>query len=316
MPTILSPADTPAEVPRLIDAGAGSLYCGYVPAPLVREYDQRKAWNRRTFAAAQVVSRDNLSAMAEAAARRGVPLWVTANAASYDPAAYEPMLAMLAEAKEAGVAGFIAADLPLVMMLAERGLGPVSVSTMAGVTNPGAARFWRDLGAARITLPRDLSVGEIAGLAGETPEITYDVFMLFGACANLEAYCRWPHDDPGRVWPCVREYEIRPEPADAAGRAAAAAQATWGGLNRAWACGLCALGELAMVPNVDGLKLVGRGAPTPRKLAGVTAIRELLDLLARGTSGEEFRRRARAMKSERLGGRCTSNLCYYPEYLP
>ncbi len=316
MPTILAPVDTPDEVPCLIDAGAESLYCGFVPRRLMREYDQRGAINRRTFAAAQVASRENLERMAAAARGRGVPLWVTANAASYDPASYDPLLEILAEAREAGAAGFIAADWPLVTRLIERGLGPVSLSTMAGVMNAAAARFWHGAGVARITLPRDLGIGEIAGLAGATPEVTYDAFLLFGACANLEACCRWPHDDPGRVWPCVREYRVRPVPDDAAGLAAAAAQTAWGGLNRAWACGLCALPALAALPNVDGLKIVGRGAPTSRKLAGVVALRELLDLLGRGVTGEEFRRRACAVKAGRLGGPCLPHLCYYPEFLP
>jgi putative protease len=187
---------------------------------------------------------------------------------------------------------------------------------LAGVFNTRAVDFFARLGIGRITFPRELAASEMAVLARSRPAHTFDAFILFGACPNMESFCRWAHDDPGRVWPCVKEYT--PADIEHAGEktwAAAAALAGWGGLPRAWACGLCALFDLNDVPNIEGLKIVGRGAPHRRNLAGVKTIRGLLDILETGVERRPFMELARSRKRTISDTGCLPYLCYYPEYL-
>ncbi len=299
-----------------MDAGAGALYIGYQPPAWVRGHLPLESFNRRTFAEASLASLEEVASLCAQAGTRGVPVWAAFNAAYYPAAMYEPVLSAARDLQAAGVTGFIVSDLGLIGSLGEEGIGGLALSAMAGVMNARAARFFGNLGLRRITLPRDLTVGEIAAIAAANPELTFDVFVLFGACANLEPFCRWAHEDPRRIWPCVQEWRPVEVAAGTPLEKAANAQASWSGVSRVWACGLCALAELARIPNVEGLKLVGRGAPTERKLAGVRILRRLLDLLAGGARDEEYRAAARAAKLDQTKTGCLPRLCYFPEYLP
>ena len=54
-------------------------------------------------------------------------------------------------------------------------------------------------------------------------------------------------------------------------------QGSWAQSDRRHGCGLCAIPHLARI-GIDGLKLVGRGAPAARKIAHVRLVRQMLDL--------------------------------------
>jgi collagenase-like PrtC family protease len=312
---ILAPADSVREASALIGAGAGALYFGFVPREWSLDRSPVESFNRRTFSEAQIDSWDEAAALLETARSAGVPASVTFNASYYPEEMYGPILECLRRLAGLGADGFIVSDIPLIIRLGEEGIGPLTLSTMGGVTNSGAVSFYRRLGVRRFNLPRALTTRQIEGITGAHPEISFDVFALFGACANIEAFCRWVHDDPGRVWPCVQDYTPLP-PQGEGPSAAARAQIGWSGLSRAWACGLCSLYDLARLGNVQGLKVVGRGAPLERKLAGVRILKKLLETANEGAvSAGDYRRAAVEARRGAAGGECSPYLCYYPEYL-
>ncbi len=312
---IMAPADSAPEAGALVAAGAGELYFGYVPGAWLERHSPLVSFNRRTFTEAQVTTEEEVAAMVAAASAGGATVSAAFNAAYYPGWMHADLLAAAKRLSALGVSGFIVADPGLVGSMAREGLGPISLSTLGGVMNAGAARFWERRGVARVTLPREMTVAEILALAAGAPGVSFDVFVLFGACANMESFCRWAHDDPRREWPCVKTYGPDQE-ADAAGREAVQkAQAGWAGLSRIWACGLCALHDLASAGNVTGLKIVGRGAPTARKLTGVRMVREALEALAAGGGRESFTALARESRRRRAGSGCHPYLCYFPEFL-
>lgn len=313
---IIAPADSREEAAALIESGAGALYCGYVPESWLREHAALETFNRRTFAEAQITTEDELGSVADIAGSYGVPLWITFNASYYPRWMYDAVLDDISRLIYLGAAGFIVSDPVLITMLIEEGIGPLSLSTMAGVFNSASAAFYGSLGVKRITLPRALGVNDISEIARANPGIMFDIFALFGACANIECFCRWAHDDPGRVWPCVKKYHVEIEPGSSEDtKRAVGAQTAWGGLSRIWACGLCSLWDLSASPNVEGLKIVGRGAPTSRKIAGVRMLRGLLELLDKGLGKEEFLAESRSVKLRYSKEGCRPQLCYFPEFL-
>jgi collagenase-like PrtC family protease len=189
------------------------------------------------------------------------------------------------------------------------------LSTLGDAANHAAAAFWRRLGVERITLPRHLALAEIEAVVEASPGMRFDAFVLYGQCPNAEGHCTFSHDHPRRVWPCVQRWRVEPGDASDEARRAADAQAGWGGLVRADACGLCALWDLAHI-GVDAVKIVGRGAPTERKRWAVAAVRDLLALVESGIGREEFRADARARSNARLAHACNPRLCYFPECVP
>jgi putative protease len=64
----------------------------------------------------------------------------------------------------------------------------IHISTQANVTNAGAARFWERLGARRIVLSRELSIGEIREIRKETG-IELEVFVHGSICLSYSGRC-------------------------------------------------------------------------------------------------------------------------------
>jgi hypothetical protein len=66
---------------------------------------------------------------------------------------------------------------------------------------------------------------------------------------------------------------------------------------------------------VSHLKIVGRGNPTPRKLADVRFIRSLVTLLQADPPRGRFRDAARLLHGHTYRKPCRAVSCYYPEVL-
>lgn len=310
---ILCPVDSAAEAAVLAGLGAKELYGGYLPARWSDRFALAAPPNRRTFSEAQIRDAGELRAVIGAAHAGGSRFFLAVNSPVYSRRQYPALFALAEEALAAGTDAFIAADVGFIAGVRERWPGvPIHLSTLADAANRGAVAFWRRLGVERITLPRHLSLAATEALLSCAGQMRYDAFVLYGQCPNDEGQCTFSHDDPGRVWPCVRRCSASPEPDSASGRRAAAAQAGWSGLSRADACGLCGLWDLSRL-GVGAAKIVGRGTQTERKAWAVSTVRELLALIDEGIGRERFREAARALSQERFGHRCSPYLCYFPE---
>ena len=91
-------------------------------------------------------------------------------------------------------------------------------------------------------------------------------------------------------------------------------QASWAQTDRRHGCGLCAI-PLLRQGGIDGLKLVGRGAPTPQKLSNLRLARHFLQLAETVPDFNAYRQQAMAAHRARFGAACHVNICYYPELL-
>lgn len=189
------------------------------------------------------------------------------------------------------------------------------ISPVDNLTNAGAVRFVAAQGIGRVVLPRHLSVSDMAAIIGAVPEIPCDAFLLVGKCPNSEGLCTFHHVSAEKTWPCEIPYEITPlaaEPAAALTRAMRR-QASWAETNRRHGCGLCAIPRLRAA-GVQGLKLVGRGAPAAQKVKNIALTREFLSLAGSVADFAEYKRLAMLAHRQRFGTACHQNVCYYPEF--
>lgn len=316
---ILAPVDSPQEAKLLASLGALELYGGYLTDAWERRFALDASPNRRTFPEAQIRGREQLEATVRAAHEGGARFFLTMNAPFFAAGQREAVLAMTEEALGAGADALIVADPGLILEARARWPAvPVHLSSLGEAGNSAAAAFYRDLGVARITLPRHLAVSEIRNIVELTPGVAFDVFVLYGQCPNAEGACTFSHDHPKRIWPCVQRYKMQPA-AGITQQAVAPAvrgQGLWGGCNRTDACGFCAIPELGEL-GVEAVKVVGRGSPTTRKVWAVRTLRSLFDTLEKGAvTPDGFRRQARRTCQERFGRACEPRLCYFPEHLP
>lgn len=313
---ILCPVDSAGEAETLAGLGAEELYGGYLPQPWAERFALAAPPNRRTFAEAQIDNEKELRAVVAAAHAGGAEFFLTVNSPFYAREQYPALLSLAEEALSAGTDAFIAADPGFI--IAARARWPdvrIHLSTLADAANRGAVGFWSRLGVERITLPRHLPLATTAALLSASPDMRFDVFVLYGQCPNDEGQCTFSHDHPGRTWPCVQCYRVEPLADSGPTRRAAAAHAGWAGLSRADACGLCALWDLSHL-GVEAVKIVGRGTPTERKTWAVRTVKEVLSLISAGVGREEFLAEARRCSSGRFTHGCSSYLCYFPELIP
>lgn len=314
---IISPVDHLVETERLLEAGADELYGGFIPPEWCERYSLLASLNQRTFAAAQIASEEELSAIIGLVHGAGRHFTLTLNAPYYSAAQLPLLLDYLDRMVAFGVDGLILADLGLLRLLNGRYPGvELHASTMAHISNSGALRFYAAQGIHRAILPRHMTVGEMAAIVAAVPEVRCDAFLLVGKCPNTEGLCTFHHVSPDRVWPCEIPYEISSAGGEASPvlAAAMAHQASWAHTDRRHGCGLCAI-PLLKRAGIDGLKLVGRGAPVAQKVSNILLAREFLELADTESDFITYRRRAISAHRRRFGAACHANICYYPELL-
>jgi len=312
---IISPVDNLDEAVPLLDAGVDELYGGYVP-PEWQDYDLTASLNQRTFAGAQIESEAELSEIIACAHARHVPFALTLNAPYYTEQQIPLLIDYVDHMVTLGIDSLILADPGLLRTLKRRhGQLEFHASTLAHLTNAGAVRFLARQGIKRVILPRHLTIGDMSSIAEQVPEVQFDAFLLVGKCPNTEGLCTFHHTSPDKIWPCEIPYDILPLAADPSPelRAAMIKQASWSSTNRRHGCGLCAIPHL-MRTSINGLKLVGRGAPQQQKVRNVLLTKEFIALAQQHGDGADYHRRAVAAHRARFRTACHQNVCYYPEF--
>jgi U32 family peptidase len=306
---ILAPLRSSDEVATLCAAGAHEFYCGLTPPGWEKAFGEA-AVHRRSSSAG-VPSLEDLRRIVALARPR--PVFATLNAPSYPEGAVDHLVEfgrMIVE--EVGVAGLIVAEWELLLALCERGLAPkLHISSLATCRNPGAAAFYRNLGVARVILPRHMTLDEIEETA--IPGLEWEVFVLNDGCAFEEGICATTH--------ALGPYCIDDRVDIGSGRLGERYEFWKWTLNNCGCqtsrgytlgpCGLCALPRLARM-GIASLKVVGREASLARKAASVRLTAIALDLTQRGEPPGAIRD---AVVAERGAAQLCEDarLCYYPD---
>lgn len=315
---IVSPVDNLAEALPLLVAGADELYGGYVPPGWNERFSTLASINQRTFAGAQLESAQELATIVALCRERGKRFSLTLNAPYYTDAQLPMILEVVEQAVAAGVDGIILAD-PGMLRILKRRYPEVEyhASTLAHLMNSSSIAFYRQFGISRAILPRHLSIAEMEAIVLASPGVACDAFLLVGKCPNTEGLCTFHHSSPDKIWPCEIPYQIEAlnPPPTALLQDAMARQGSWSQSDRRHGCGLCAIPDLGRI-GIDGLKLVGRGAPAARKIAHVRLVRQMLELAKEEQDFTLYRQKAIAAHQRNFGADCSRNVCYYPEFFP
>jgi U32 family peptidase len=329
---ILAPANHPDEVELLVGSGADELYCGVVPREWTEQHGPAAQLNRRGAGRANMTSLAELGELVQLAHALGATVQLTLNAPTYSEQQTAFLCRLAAQAvDELGVDGLIIADVGLLCTLVDwRDDLRLHVSSLAAVRNAEAARFFRDLGAARVILPRQTRLDEAVSIARAVPELEIEAFVLNDGCIFEEGHCSTVH----AVGPiCLSDWEYTFRPLEGTRELAAAeVDAMRRNLDdyRAWIdcqvgsgpqltptgmpagpCGLCSIPHLHR-GGVHSAKIIGREAPAHRKLRSVQQVRLIRDRAVAAVPSDECRALARAVRG--TPELCASGYgCYYPE---
>ncbi len=199
---LLAPAGNFAKLKTAIYFGADAVYIG------------GKDFSLRSFA--DNFTREELCAAVKYAHALGKKVYVTVNIFAKN-ADMEPMCDYFSFLYSAGADAAIISDSGV--FAAAKKSAPklaVHISTQANLTNKYAVKFWRDMGATRAVLARELSLDEIAEIHAFVPEMELEAFVHGAMCISYSGRCLLSNYLAGResnrgecVQACRWKYQVR-----------------------------------------------------------------------------------------------------------
>ncbi|MBR1593058.1 MAG: U32 family peptidase [Ruminococcus sp.] len=173
---VLAPAGDTERFNAAVNYGADAVYLG------------RKTFGMRAspmnFDLQQLVSAVNI------AHAKGIKVYLTCNILPRNDEIPQ-FEQFVREAAEAGVDALIVADIGLLMMI--KRFAPdmeIHISTQTGIVNYAAANELYNMGAKRVVLARELSLGEIAEIRAKTPkDLDIECFVHGAMCVSFSGRC-------------------------------------------------------------------------------------------------------------------------------
>ena len=199
---LLAPAGNFSKLKTALYFGADAAYIG------------GKDFSLRSFA--DNFTREEIAEAVSLAHKMGKKIYVTANifAKNADMALMEDYFAYL---QSVGVDAAIISDSG-VFYAAKKAAPklPIHISTQANLTNKYAVKFWREQGATRAVLARELSIEEIEEIHSFVPDMELEVFVHGAMCISYSGRCLLSNYLAGResnrgecVQACRWKYQIR-----------------------------------------------------------------------------------------------------------
>lgn len=174
IPEILAPAGNMEKALVAMEYGADALYLS------------GKAFGMR--AKAGNFSMEELQDVLRIAHSRGVKIYVTVNVFAHNDQ-IDLLPAYLTELEKLNVDGLIVADMGVISLAKEFAPSiPLHLSTQANTVNYRAAKFWEELGIARLVMARELTREEIAKVSQET-KAEIEVFVHGAMCMAYSGRC-------------------------------------------------------------------------------------------------------------------------------
>lgn len=204
---LLAPAGNLKKLYLAFRYGADAVYLG------------GKEFSLRTFA--DNFTEDEMAEGVAFAHAHGKKVYVTANIFARN-ADFEKLPAYFSALQEMGVDAVLVSDLGVFRIC--RQAAPklnIHVSTQANTLNAYAAAQWREMGASRVVLGRELSLEEIAAVHRANPALELEVFVHGAMCISYSGRCylsdyldHRPANRGACVQACRRKFRVQSEGAD------------------------------------------------------------------------------------------------------
>jgi collagenase-like PrtC family protease len=346
---IHAPVVMPADVDRLIDAGADSFYIGFTRDTGLRG-DNLLLHNRRPMTHANVRHEEDFHQIIELAHRRDTLVSLCLNY-FYDDRQLDNVLEQVEFAVSAGIDRLIVGDVGLIAYLHSHypDLG-LTLSTVGTAMNVSDVSFYQQLGISSITLVRQLLLDEVDEIVKQSQAASDFIVFIYGSkCPNLDGYCSFQHgifEQKGSILfsiinnKAVRKLsDIIPVPEALAIRMKKNYVRTDLGCSLPyksiplttndassniplpdWSfehnleCGLCAIRRFAAA-GITTYKIVGREHPLNKRVSRTKMTRTVLDFYSENPniSDKEFYDFCRKLTRRELNWTCAKGDCYYPE---
>lgn len=312
----LVPLNNKEHIDDYIAAGAGEFYIGFYDEKWHERFGEYADINRLTGFKkdANPYNFEEMCEIIQLVKQKGKLIYVTFNATLYSCEQLKVIEDYMKALKVVNVDGVIVSCNELVTIAVKVGLNAV-ISTIAGIYNSDIVKFYKDLGAKRVILPRDLSIDEIQQITDKVPDIEYEIFMMRNGCRYSDGHCLGFHRSEmpsicsfiGRASRnVVIEEESFKNRHDAELNDMLYTQSFHNN-----ACGLCSIYRFVKMGITAG-KIVGRSDEWQFICRDIAAIRDNVEIAKACQSEAEYLEKM--LMPEAQATQCKLGLnCYYPE---
>ncbi len=171
---LLAPAGNMEKLQMVFHYGADAAYMG------------GKAFNLRALSSN--FDDEDLRQAVEYAHSLGKKAYVTLNIIPHNKE-LELMPEYVKYLESINVDGVIVADLGVFMIVKENTNLNISVSTQASNTNWKSVEMWKNLGAKRVILAREVSLDEMKTIREKVPDVELEVFVHGAMCISISGRC-------------------------------------------------------------------------------------------------------------------------------
>ncbi len=174
---LLLPAGNIEKLDYAINYGADAVYMGMVDFSL------------RTMRKGDVITEENLKRAVDLAHSYGKKVYMTLNIYAYDED-INNLYKYIDLIKDAKPDALIVSDFGILNIIKNK-LPDIDlhISTQTNTLNSEAVKFWRDFGASRVILARELSIKQIAQIRKNVPDIELEAFVHGAQCVSLSGRC-------------------------------------------------------------------------------------------------------------------------------
>lgn len=345
---IVSPITSIREVDPLIDAGVSEFYCGVMTERENKSLTNIYCLNRRPSLFSNLTSFKELAGLVQKAGRKKAKVSFTLNE-FYAETQFISVMEQAKRAMDCGIDAFIVADIGLIERLrCYEDKIRIHIGVGGTVFNSHAVSFYKKMGAARIILPRQLTLSEISEIRSKTRDMELECLILNERCHFIDGFCSYVHslfsykssplnflnynrfkDKISRFLPdavvktihkygmkkelaCCFDYGIKTRDSSGilTGRYDSALSNFFNAETFLNACGACALYELNK-SGIDSVKIVGR-VFFKNKVKDAEFIRTCLLLSQRGIDFPDYADAVRGAYRKYYNKRCRKSYCYYP----
>lgn len=174
---LLMPAGNLEKLEYAVRYGADAVYLGVVDFSL------------RAMRKGQLITMDNLKQAVDLAHSLGAKAYVTVNIFAFNND-IKQLEACINRFKDAKPDAFIISDYGIFNLIRKRiPEVPVHVSTQTNTLNYESVKFWRDLGATRCILARELPIADVAEIRKHVPDIELETFIHGAQCVSFSGRC-------------------------------------------------------------------------------------------------------------------------------
>ena len=171
------PAGNLEKLEYAIRYGANAVYLGVVDFSL------------RAMRKGSLITMENLKQAVDLAHSLGAKAYVTINIFAFNND-IKQLEVCLDRFKDANPDAFIISDYGIFNMVRKNIPEiPVHISTQTNTLNYESVKFWRDLGASRVILARELPIEDIAEIRRQVPDIELETFIHGAQCVSFSGRC-------------------------------------------------------------------------------------------------------------------------------